>query len=87
MNQRWAPKIVLFAVLVGILIFALSFVAQILSARQLQDVGWNICPGFISAIFNSALLLGALAALSASALLLVIRHLRRKRTHVAEAGC
>ena len=85
MKPKWALKIVLFAVIFGALVCALSCAAQMLKARQLQDAEWLICPGYISSIFDSALLHGALAAFSSSAFLSVLPRLSGKLTPV-EAG-
>jgi hypothetical protein len=82
MKRKRPLKIVLFAVLIGTLVFALSCAAQFLRERQLQASGWLICPGYISAIFNSAFVHGTLGILSSSALLLLLHRRNGKLSHV-----
>jgi hypothetical protein len=81
MKAKHPVKILLLAVAIGLLVFALSCSTQMLRARHLQAAGWLICPGYISGIFNSAFVHSGLA----TALVLVLSRLNGNCTHV-EAG-
>jgi hypothetical protein len=78
MKAKHSVKVLLLAVLIGLLVFALSCGAQMLRAGHLQAAGWLICPGYISGIFNSALVSSGLA----TALVLALPRLNRNCTHV-----
>ncbi len=82
MNRKRALNIVLSAVVIGSVVFIVSFSMQMLSAREFQAGGWNICPGYISAIFNSALAHGAVTAAFFSAVLVLLRRRNGEAAHV-----
>jgi hypothetical protein len=81
MNRKHAVKAILVAAVSGLLVFTLSLGAQALKARRLQSVGWSICGGYISTMFDSASVHGILGA-TFSALLFLVRRQDSEASHV-----